>query len=318
MTNYQIKKSTLVTAVSALVLLSMQSMTVVAHSPDENGYPREKVIRSIVATGLNDVLGERPFDLGPPFGAFGFAMLGIYNPSGPEPVPLSPKASDSDLLTTVAHPNFLSLAGKTRADVQPGWENVPLRDVPINIDFASIATHGNGIKKPLRGVLAAEPLEVAQAEPANPITVGQWMKGRGILKIACESKDRATLKMTVKSLLPNRIYGIGATMGRIHTVPVNEGRLSPFTIGGVPHIFATDEQGDGEIERTINFCPLDPESMERPLLVVNLLHYSRHQNYGAVPEPVFVNGLWLGMVTHNHLQFPVNVKTRPISTKTRW
>ena len=62
------------------------------------------------------------------------------------------------------------------------------------------------------------------------------------------------------------------------------------------------------IERDINFCPLDPPSMERPMLVMNLLYYSRHQNYGAVPEPVFVNGLWLGMVTHNALQFPVNVQ----------
>jgi hypothetical protein len=94
-------------------------------------------------------------------------------------------------------------------------------------------------------------------------------------------------------------------------VPQEQQSLAPFTIGGVPHVFVTDEHGDGSIERDINFCPLDPPSMERPLLVMNLLYYSRHQNYGAVPEPVFVNGLWLGLVTHNHLQFPVNVQLNP-------
>jgi hypothetical protein len=103
------------------------------------------------------------------------------------------------------------------------------------------------------------------------------------------------------------MYGIGATLGGFHEVPVDQQILQPFTIGGVPHLLVTDEHGDGELDRDISFCPLDPNSTDRTVLVINLLYYSRHQNYGAVPEPVLVNGLWLGLVTHNHLQFPINV-----------
>jgi hypothetical protein len=301
----------------ALVGSALESPSVSAgEAKDESRGPKEKVYKSkiiygIAATGLNDVLGRAPFDLGEPFGAFRFSMMGLHNPSGPDPYPLNPHANASDLLVTIADPNFLLIAGKTRADVSPGWENIPLRDVPINVDFGSVTTAGNGIKRPLRGVLHAEPIEVAQAEPSYPITVGRWLKGRGVLKIVCHTKVTSTLEMTVRNLLPNRIYGIGATMGGLHSEPMDQKRLAPFTIGGVPHLLVTDQHGDGVLKREVNFCPLDPESTERPLLVMNLLHYSRHQNYGAVPEPVFVNGLWLGMVTHNHLQFPVNVQPNP-------
>lgn len=303
------------TAVAAVLALAVQPGEALAddledavRSLSHRGAYRSKIIRSIVATGLNDSVGNVPFDLGPPFGTFNFAMVGVYNPGATKPLPVTPDTPDSALLTTIAHPNFLTLAGKTEADIPPGAENIPLRDVPINVDFASIATVGPGRHIPLKGVLSGGPIDVAQAEPANPITLGQWKKGRGILKIVCQSTQRSTFKMAVKHLLPHRMYGVGATMGGIFSLPVEQWRLAPFTIGGVPHVFITDEHGNGSIERNINFCPLDPPSMERPMLVMNLLHYSRHQNYGAVPEPVFVNGLWLGMVTHNALQFPVNVQ----------
>lgn len=319
MRNYPVNK-TLRVAVAVAYLLALTTQVVSAAAGDnreeDSNQSREavyksKVIRGVIATGLNDVLGVAPFDLGAPFGTFNFSMLATQNESGPDPIPLSEDASPADLVVTVASEKFLALAGKTRADVNPAWENIPLRDVPINVDFGSVATHGKGIERPLRGVLSAAPEDVAQAEPSNPITLGQWMKGSGILKIICQSRERGTLKMSVRNLLPNRVYGIGSTLGGFHNLPVNQHRLAPFTIGGVPHLFVTDERGDGYIEREIAFCPLDTDSADRTVLVINLLQYSRHQNYGAVPEPVLVNGLWLGMVTHNHLQFPVNVTMNP-------
>jgi hypothetical protein len=313
MDSFRIAK--IVTAVSALALLSGHPVSTSAeeqddewqgtYSPDEGkGAYRYRVIHSVVATGLNDYLGKPVFDLGPPFGTFGFTMVGIYNRTGTAPIPISEDASDSDLLATTVHPNFLLIDGKTQADVNPAWLNIPLRNVPVHTDFDSIYSL---TRTPLRGVRTAEPQEVAQAEPANPITLGQWKKGRGLLRIICQSKDSATLIMNVRSLLPNRIYGIGATLGGVRSLPLSQQVLAPFTIGGVPHLLVTDEHGDGAIERVIKFCPLDPESTNRTVLVMNLLYYSRHQNYGAVPEPVLVNGLWLGLVTHNHIQFPINV-----------
>lgn len=255
--------------------------------------PQRRVIRAMVATGFNDVLGRPAFDLGEPFGTFGFTSMGIYNASGEEPLPLDPYSRASDLLATSVHPNFLALAGKTREAVKPEWENIPLRDVPVNTDFAFVN------RVPLRGEMEAEPLEVAQSEPAQALTLGQWMNASGVARIECKSNDEANLVIRAKNLIPNRMYGVWATLGGEY--------LSSFPIGGVPNMFVTDERGSGRIERTLNFCPLDPASASRPILVLNVVYYSSHQNFGAVPEPVFVDGFWLGTVTHNHLQFPVNV-----------
>lgn len=259
--------------------------------------PQHRVIRAMVATGFNDVLGRPAFDLLPPFGKFGFTSMGIYNDSGDEPIPLDVYRRASDLLVTSVHPNFLGLAGKTREVVKPEWENVPLRDVPVNTDFAFVE------RNPLRAEMDAEPLEVTQAEPAQALTLGQWMNASGIARIECKTNQDAVLNIRARNLIPNRMYGVWATLGGEY--------LSSFPIGGVPNMFVTDEYGGGSIERKLNFCPLNPESAPRPVLVINVVYYSSHQNFGAVPEPVFVDGFWLGTVTHNHLQIPVNVELLP-------
>jgi hypothetical protein len=295
---------------AVLALLSMQAMVARAdadHDDDDSdarGAFMYREVHSIIATGLNDHLGKPPYNLGAPFGTFNFAMLGVYNKDGPTPLAITPDTPDSAILSTTVHPNFLLIDGKTQADVNPAWLNIPLRDVAINQDFGSIYTLTG---PPLPRMRDAAPQAVAQAEPADPVTLGMWKKGRGTLKVICRSETDATLKLSVQHLLPHRMYGIGATLGGFHEIPVDQWKLAPFTIGGEPHVFVTDENGDGYHERQIAFCPLDPNSTDRTVLVINLLLYSRGQDYGAVPEAVLVNGLWLGLVTHNHLQFPINV-----------
>src|SRR5262245_24178265 len=81
-------------AVSALLLLaaaaSADDLDASVRSLSDRGAYRSKVMRSIVATGLNDAVGQPPFDLGPPFGTFNFAMVGAYNPGATKPLPLTP------------------------------------------------------------------------------------------------------------------------------------------------------------------------------------------------------------------------------------
>lgn len=305
-------------AAAALVLLSMQSMSAIAHDGDDDadddakGAFMYREFHSIVATGLNDHLGVIPYNLGEPYGTFSFQMVGVYNKDGPTPLPITPHTPDSAILATTVTPNFLVIDGKTQADVDPAWLNIPLRDVPIHTDFASLYSLSG---PPLPGVREAGPEDVAQAEPNEPVTLGQWKKGRGTLRIICQSETSATLKLSVRSLLPHRMYGIGATLGGFHELPVDQRQLAPFAIGGEPHVFVTDENGDGYHERQIQFCPLDPNSTDRTVLLINLLFYSRGQNYGAVSEPVRVDGLFLGLVTHNQLQFPINVTPNVISAR---
>lgn len=253
----------------------------------------ERIIEGVAVTGFNNVIGRPFYDWGEPFGTFGFPTFGVYNPYGTEPLPLDEMTPTSAILATSVPPEFLVLAGKTRDDVNPEWENVPLRDVPVNVDFAFVE------RKPLKGVLSADPFEPGQAEPVNPITLGQWMRAKGVAKIVCRG-DIAIIKLRLRHFIPNRMYAVWATLGGEN--------LSTFPIGGTPNVFITNEYGNAEFKRAIKFCPLEVKEGDRPLLVLNVQYYSNHQNYGAVPEPVQVDGFWVGLVTHNHMQFPVTVE----------
>lgn len=294
MKKYQFVKAIRATAslVFPGVLLSVSAS--VFSMGDDDYTPKTRLIKAVVATGFNDVLGEPAFDLGEPFGLFSFTSMGLYNEFGDEPIFLSPDASMDARLATAVDPNFLALAGKTRDDVDPSLENILLRDVPVNTDFSFIN------REPLRSISEADPQEVAQSEPSDDLTLGQWMEASGLTKITCHSKDRATLKIKTDSLVPNRLYSVWATLGGEF--------LSSYPIGGAPTAFMTDHNGDGFFKRELNFCPFDLDAAPRPVLVINVVYYSSHQNFGAVPEPVFVDGFWLGTVTHNHLQFPINVE----------
>ena len=110
----------------------------------------------------------------------------------------------------------------------------------------------------------------------------------------------------MKSLIPNRMYSVWATPG----LPRDGSATSffPIPLGGVPNMLITDEDGDATYERSIKFCPFDTESTNRTLLTINVQYHANHQNYGAVPEPAFIDGNWLGIITFNHIQFPINVE----------
>lgn len=271
------------------------------YEPDRQ---RKRVIQGVAVTGHNDVLGEPFFDWGPPFGAFGFVTLGIYNEYGSVPLPLSTSSDDSAIVATTLDPRILAPNGITDEDVNPQWLNIPLRQVPTTINFYE--------KKALPGIFDAEPSEKAQAGPVEPITLGQWMSASGTAKILCFDDGHSTIRLRMKNLIANRLYGVWSTLG-----PSKRGDPEIFPslpIGGVPNLFVSDGEGDALYERSLQFCPLTPEATDRPMLVINVQLHSNHQNYGAINGPPLAqvpNGYWIGTVIHNHLQFPVNVKPLP-------
>lgn len=265
---------------------------------------RQRVIQGVAVTGHNDVLGEPFFDWGPPFGSFGFVTLGIYNEYGSEALPIGKHYPDEAIVATTLDPNILAPNGITDEDIDPDWLNIPLRDVPTTINFYE--------KRALPGVFDAEASEKAQAGPSEPITLRQWMSASGTAKILCFDSGRSTVRLRMKNLIPSRLYAVWSTLG-----PSKRGDSEVFPslpIGGVPNLFITDERGDAWYERTLQFCPLAPESTDRAMLVINVQLHSNHQNYGAINGPPLAqvpNGYWIGTVIHNHLQFPINVKLLP-------
>lgn len=310
MNKYQIKKSAQLAAVSALALLSVRSPTAGAHTDpsddDERGERIDRVLQGVTVTGQNDVRGKPFFTWGPPYGPFHFPTVGVYNPNGTEPLHIDENTPDSAILSTIVDPTFLIVAGATPADVDPSWVNVPLRDIPVNTDFFFV------LNKALPGTLEAPlPIQQSQSDPAGPITLGQWMQARGTAHIVCEGEG-ANVRLDLKHLLPNRMYDVWATLGLPKGSDPNDPnplhRFFPIPLGGVPNVFVTDKHGNAEFKRWIKLCPFKPESTDRPVLTINVQWHGNQENYGGVTEPGFIHGQWLGVITFNAIQFPVNVQ----------
>lgn len=319
MKNSPVKNATRVaTTASMLVLLSIPLPSAVADDREAAAYDpgaydhwngnrhsgrKAKRIRGVAVTGVNSVLGKPFFSWGEPFGAsFNFPTMGALNRSGPSPLPLNANTPKSTILVTWIDRVFLALFNKPPDYViNPAWLNVPLRDVPVNVDFALMQT------APLRGVREAEPLELAQAEPANDITLGQWLKGGGVATIDC-SGGAAEVRLRMSNLIPNRMYSVWATMGAPTPPGSPAPNAFPIPLGGAPNTFMTDENGDAAFKRWIKFCPLDAQSSGSPLLFIDVHFNSKHQTYGAVVAPGFIDGNWPGIITFSHVVFPVNVE----------
>jgi hypothetical protein len=260
-------------------------------------------IQGIAVTGVNSIVGKPFFSWGAPFGAsFNVPTMGAYNKDGPDPTPLDANTPKSALLASWIDPLFLSLFNKPPGYVvNPAWLNVPLRKVPINVDFALAK------RVPLPGVRDVGPIDLAQVEPTNDITLGQWLGASGVATIRCAGEG-ATIELRMRRLIPNRMYSVWGTMG----LPAQPGAQAPgafpIPLGGTPNIFVTDKNGDGTFERWVKFCPFVPQSSGSPLLFIDVQFNAIDQTWGAVVAPGFIDGNWPGFITFSHVVFPVNVE----------
>lgn len=287
-----------VTAALGMGLVSMYSTSALAGHRDDD-QRRFKRIEGITITGTNSALGKPLFSWGGPFGTFNFPTTFVYNPGGTEPLPLTESTPASAVLATGVSPEYLFIRNETPDVVKPEWVNVPLRQVPVNIDFDPALEQ----KTVLPGLLEADPAARAQSEPAGAITVGQWMNASGVLTINC-ARGGAELRMRLKSLVPNRLYSIWATMGLPEPGGGIENPTIPLPVGGTPSVLMTDERGDATFKRWIKFCPLEAGSTPDPMLTIELLYHANHSTYGAIPAP----GIMLGLITFPHILFPINVE----------
>ena len=74
---------------------------------------------------------------------------------------------------------------------------------------------------------------------------------------------------------------------------------------GRPNVIITNNEGDGTLERDLNFCPVDAalEGVDGKRLAEIGVHlHSDHAAYGPVPAPLAA-GFPPGTVLHEHLTF---------------
>src|SRR5262249_56434447 len=250
---------------------------------------RAVLIKAKVATGTNRFLSRPLHDFGPPFGTAGFSNVGAWNPSGAQPLPLTTGSPESTQLVTFVDPGFLALFGKTIDDVSPNLLNVPLRDVKVNVDFSGAQRAAPA------PITLAEQLQPSQASPAEPVTLGQWTRAQGFAHITCKGNE-SNVRLDLKGLLPNRIYSAWGVFGGQ--------RLTPFPLGGAPNVMVTDDHGSATFERELNFCPFDLKPGQLPLLAIDIVFHSDHQNYGMVPE-LDLAGFFTGANTHTEISLLV-------------
>jgi hypothetical protein len=247
-------------------------------------------LRAHSASGTNRFLGQPISDFAFGFGTAGFSNVGAFNPSGSQPLPLGQQTPLSSALATFVDPDFLALLGKTPADVNPNLVNLPLRTVAVNADLAGV------IRVPTIGIRSAQQTQPSQAEPAGPVTLGDWVRARGTALIECEN-GAGDVHLEFSGLLANRMYSVWGIFGGANG-------LFPFPVGGVPNIFVTDRHGRATFERQLNFCPGHTAANESPLLAIDVVFHSDNQVYGLVPEPDLA-GFFTGTVTNTQLEFLV-------------
>ncbi|RMF80431.1 MAG: SH3 domain-containing protein [Chloroflexi bacterium] len=241
--------------------------------------------RGIATTGINNRLGQPVLDLGE--GAFSVPTVGMINPNGNIDLPLTPDTPDDAVLaTTVLHdlpvaPDFTLV-------------NIPLRDVPMMINPA-------GERAPLSSLDDVGQTDIAAVVSNGDILLRQWLRASGQLTIDC-TRDAPLVSMTFVNLIPTSVYSVWGYFDVPDSQPMAR------ALGGVPNAFVTDLRGSATFERNLNFCPLDLQADEIPLLWVEVIYHADGSLYGAVPHQA-ANGLPLGIVTQVQMDFPVSVNS---------
>ena len=254
--------------------------------------PRVNVTTGEAVTGANRRLGEPiyAYDFAPP-PTFGFNTVDELDPVGPLPVPLTPD-SDPDAVLVTTFPNLAAVP----PDVLPNL-NVPLRNVPtfVNglLDRSAVPFHLD----PAAPVIG--PTQAAPGRP-DPIRLRDWLQGEGIALTQC-GPNHNHIKISMKKLIPNRMYSTYALWLR------NDGSLRVAPLGGAPSVIMTNQRGDGQLARKLNFCPEDAARDgvgDDRLISVAVIYHSAHVAWGAIPTPA-APGFLLppGSMVHAHVWF---------------
>jgi hypothetical protein len=262
------------------------------------GWSRSIILEGEVATGWNRLFGEARYHwdfLEPPLDLAGATTLGLYNPEGGQPLPITADTPNDAVLATIVDPYLERLFPPFKAGLtHPDAANVPLREVGtwVTGDLSRRATLAPQPAAPIVSLPLADP------DVAGPITKGDWFAASGQMVVTCKEATNR-VKIRVRHLIPNRLYTV---WGMWYSA---DGQIVPKPFGGLPNAYVTDNHGNGMFERNLGFCPTGAALLgiegSRLLSVISQLH-SDHALYGAVWAPLFV-GFPPGTVQHVQLEW---------------
>ena len=274
-------------------------------------------IVGVPVTGANDSCGEPIWKMPVPFPPnLHFATLGVFNPlpGATDAIPLSVEScTDNALLATHTNKSLNALVGYEDAD--PRVTNIPLRQVKIK-------GTPDGIRMTLPSIKDTEgnPFPPVKSEPDFPITVGDWYKARGKMKIKCTVDGVSTIQASFTNLIPNGVYSMIATWKTIQadkTFPT----FAALAFGGVPSIVVANGKGKASFKRELSHCPFDITPDGSLLMFVDLGYHMDGATNGVSPSSFFQRDKFLsdngdifestkppGTVVTPAVGFPINVE----------
>ncbi len=244
----------------------------------------------VAITGNNNLRGTTVFSFegigAPTFGQF----VGVWNPAGDLPIVIGEDTPDDAILATIAPPGF-PLYGANAPNVP--YQNLRFQDVPTIVSPA-------GTIGPIPSIAEAGVLQPSFGPLKSNYTLGQWLDARGEMKLACAEDGSTGARFELAGLVPNGgIYTMWAFWAAGGPGPA----VLPFGGAGA-NSFATDRDGNAELDLTLPYCALDDFGGVR-LVAVQLDYHSDDGLTGPLPNLPLVQGRGPGIIGHSALIFAV-------------
>ncbi|MCY7294720.1 hypothetical protein [Alteromonas sp. a30] len=291
------RQSTMKSLTKLAIAVSALSVANVANAEDVLRKTDDTLITlGTPMTGFNRQLSRPVWDFGGIFGPIGFNFAFGYNsePGATTPFDLTTESPADTILASGFDPAYSSL-----------FDPPALEDQNRRFMDVGVIVSGDGTRAPVGNVQDGAPWDATRSYPNEDITLGDWMKVRGIMTIKCDDEGGATLNIKARNLVVNGAYTMWGVFERDFSGDGNIDNMAPSALGGAPNIVVPDEKGRGSITRFLNFCPLT----EPTLKIVTLAYHSDANVYGAVPE-LGLLGYPGGTTTHDHISFAVNVVSK--------
>lgn len=282
------------TTILAVTLASVMGTANAMHFPDVLKQTDDTMIAiGTPMTGFNRQLSAPVWDLGGVFGGIGFNFaFGHNNAAGSTtPFDLTADSAPDTILASGFDPNLAVLFPPS----DEANRNIPFRDIPV-------MAVPDGTRLPVPKSQDAAPWDASKSYPNEDITLGDWMRVRGTMKIKCFDDGTSTISIKARELVPNGLYTLWGVFERDFSGDGNIDGMAPSALGGVPNAIVPDARGKGRIMRHLSFCPMN----ESTLKIVTLAYHSDGNAYGAMSE-LGLAGFPGGTTTHDHISWPMNV-----------
>lgn len=314
------KKPTGRSAFKAIVI-ALPIVLVSSAAPSEDDGNRRFVEKGVASTGLNRLLGQPIWRypnleqfipmLGESVVFAGFKLAGAFDPvvgeGGGNSIGLTPTTPGNALLASFLDEIGLGLVGITPEKVPNDVLNIPVDDVAV-----LVGEDGVRRERVPCATQTGEAIQRTRAAPCGePVTLKRWLRAKGVMRIKCFEDGMAKVRITMRKLLPNRMYSIWYATENFAAGP--EFFITAIPFGGVPNTVVTDRDGSARFARRLGYCPHD---QARALGIAVVLR-ANGQNFGGVPAPLLNQespdtafegylGQIPGTVVHQQLSFNIN------------